>query len=145
GGVAIDLECKALDKTKRPIPGLYAVGELTGLGGINGKAALEGTFLGPCVVTGRVAARTILKDLEPSRKRSFRAGSRCSACHDISGDLAVPRPGYWHLENVHRIVLERGTDCRHCHAELSPYRADKHEINRQALTASCVNCHVARE
>ena len=38
----------------------YAVGELTGLAGINGKAALEGTFLGPCIVTGRVAARSIL-------------------------------------------------------------------------------------
>ena len=56
-GVAIDLECRVVDREQQPIPGLYAVGELTGLAGINGKAALEGTFLGPCIVTGRVAAR----------------------------------------------------------------------------------------
>ena len=145
GGVAIDLECHVLNKERQPIPGLYAVGELTGLGGINGKAALEGTFLGPCVVTGRVAARTILKVIERQRTEATRDSHRCSTCHDISADIKVPRPGYWHYENVHRIVLERATDCRQCHAELSPYRENAHHINRQVLTASCVNCHVASE
>ena len=60
GGVAIDMQCRVLDNHKQVIPGLYAVGELTGLAGINGKAALEGTFLGPCIVTGRVAAREVM-------------------------------------------------------------------------------------
>ena len=41
GGVSIDIACRVLDKKQKPIPGLYAVGELTGLAGINGKAALE--------------------------------------------------------------------------------------------------------
>jgi flavocytochrome c len=49
GGVLVDRSCRALDARKRPIPGLYAVGELTGLVGINGKAGLEGTFLGPSI------------------------------------------------------------------------------------------------
>ncbi len=44
-----------------PIPGLYAVGETAGFGGggIHGKGSLEGTFLGSCVLTGRLAARAI--------------------------------------------------------------------------------------
>ena len=37
------------------------------------------------------------------------------------------------------------TDCRTCHAELAPYRADNHRINPQVMTATCVHCHVARE
>ena len=47
GGVRIDLSTRALDRAGSPIPGLYAVGELAGFGGVNGWAGLEGTFLGP--------------------------------------------------------------------------------------------------
>ncbi len=44
-----------------PIPGLYAVGEAAGFGGggVHGKRSLEGTFLGGCVFTGRLAAASI--------------------------------------------------------------------------------------
>lgn len=145
GGVAIDLKCRALDKQKQPIPGLYAVGELAGLAGINGKAALEGTFLGPCILTGRVAARSILSELNRPLTNDSRKSSRCTSCHDIPAEIAQPQPGFWHFEQVHRVVLERSTDCRTCHAELAPYRADNHRINPQAMTATCVHCHVARE
>ena len=74
GGVAIDLESRVTDQQGRPIPGLYAVGELTGLAGINGKSALEGTFLGPCVLTGRAAAWSILGNAgaADSRVRAIR-------------------------------------------------------------------------
>ena len=41
GGVLVDLDCRVLDKSGRVVPGLFAVGEVTGFGGINGKAALE--------------------------------------------------------------------------------------------------------
>ena len=46
-----------------PVPGLYAVGEAAGFGGggMHGKRSLEGTFLGGCVFTGRIAARTIAR------------------------------------------------------------------------------------
>jgi flavocytochrome c len=145
GGVAIDRQCRVMDARKQPIPGLFAVGELTGLAGINGKAALEGTFLGPCIITGRMAARTILSGLKLQSTAGAAEVSRCADCHDLPDQLARSRPAYWHFENVHRVVLERGADCRICHAELSPYRDDAHRINPQALTASCVQCHLARE
>jgi hypothetical protein len=42
---------------------LYAVGEAAGFGGggIHGKGSLEGTFLGGCVLSGRLAGRSIGK------------------------------------------------------------------------------------
>jgi predicted oxidoreductase len=51
-----------LNKTSEPIDGLYAVGEAAGIGGggIHGKGSLEGTFWGSCVLTGRVAANSIV-------------------------------------------------------------------------------------
>ena len=46
GGLLIDVNCRVLDRGGRIIPGLFAVGEVAGLGGANGKAGLEGTFRG---------------------------------------------------------------------------------------------------
>jgi flavocytochrome c len=145
GGVAIDLQCRVLDKGKEPINGLYAVGELAGLAGINGKAALEGTFLGPCIVTGRVAARSLLEELGFPRLSGPSNESRCISCHDIPALLSQPRDGFWHFEKVHREITDRQIDCRHCHSELTPYRVEEHHINQQSLTASCILCHVAQE
>lgn len=145
GGVAIDLQARVLDRRQQPIPGLFAVGELAGLAGINGKAALEGTFLGPCIVTGRVAARTLLQELHTSPRPTTAETSRCVDCHDLPALLAQPRPAYWHFEKTHRAAADRNLDCRHCHSELAPYRADAHRIHRQSLAASCVLCHVAQE
>jgi predicted oxidoreductase len=44
-----------------PIEGLYAVGESAGFGGggMHGKRSLEGTFLGGCVFSARIAAKAI--------------------------------------------------------------------------------------
>ena len=64
GGIQTDLQCRVLRAGDgQPIPGLYAVGEAAGFGGggIHGKGSLEGTFLGSCVLTGRVAGRSIGK------------------------------------------------------------------------------------
>jgi succinate dehydrogenase/fumarate reductase flavoprotein subunit len=44
GGVAIDMQARVLNKQRKPIPGLYAAGEITGSAGINGMAGLDGTF-----------------------------------------------------------------------------------------------------
>ncbi len=43
----------------QPIPGLYAAGEVNGFGGggMMGYNALEGTFLGGCLFSGRIAGR----------------------------------------------------------------------------------------
>lgn len=62
GGIQTDLECRVSRASDgQPIPGLYAVGEAAGFGGggIHGKGSLEGTFLGSCVLSGRLAARSI--------------------------------------------------------------------------------------
>ena len=61
GGIQTDLESRALDQSGNPIPGLYAVGEAAGFGGggLHGKRSLEGTFLGGCVFSARLAAKSI--------------------------------------------------------------------------------------
>ena len=64
GGIQTDLQCRVQRASGgEPIPGLYAVGEAAGFGGggIHGKRSLEGTFLGGCVLTGRVAGRSLAK------------------------------------------------------------------------------------
>jgi uncharacterized protein len=61
GGIQTDLDCRVLRPDGGAIDGLYAVGEAAGFGGggLHGKKSLEGTFLGGCVFTGRVAAGAI--------------------------------------------------------------------------------------
>lgn len=61
GGIHTDLDARALDAKGAPIPGLYAVGEAAGFGGggYHGYNALEGTFLGGCIFSGRAAGRAV--------------------------------------------------------------------------------------
>lgn len=62
GGLHTDLEARVLDAAGAPVPGLYAAGEVAGFGGggMHGYNALEGTFLGGCLFSGRVAGRKVL-------------------------------------------------------------------------------------
>ena len=59
GGLQTDLSSRVLDHGGQPIAGLYAAGESAGFGGggMNGKRGLEGTFLGGCLLGGRIAGR----------------------------------------------------------------------------------------
>ncbi|MFJ4174311.1 FAD-binding dehydrogenase [Microbacterium sp. NPDC089696] len=59
GGITTDLDGRALDAEGSPIPGLYVAGEASGFGGggVHGYRALEGTFLGGCLFSGRQAGR----------------------------------------------------------------------------------------
>lgn len=61
GGIQTDLSGRALDASGTPIAGLYAAGEASGFGGggMHGYRALEGTFLGGCLFTGRTVGRAI--------------------------------------------------------------------------------------
>jgi predicted oxidoreductase len=61
GGIQTDLAARVLRAGGEPIPGLYAAGEAAGFGGggLHGKRSLEGTFLGGCVFSGRIAAQAI--------------------------------------------------------------------------------------
>jgi len=65
GGIQTDLRGRALDHEGRPIEGLYAAGEAAGFGGggAHGYNALEGTFLGGCLFTGRTVGRAIAASL----------------------------------------------------------------------------------
>lgn len=63
GGLQTDLDSRVLDAAGEPVPGLYAVGEVAGFGGggVHGYGALEGTFLGGCIFSGRSAGRAATK------------------------------------------------------------------------------------
>jgi uncharacterized protein len=59
GGLETDLSGRCLRADGSPLPGLYAAGEVAGFGGggMMGYNALEGTFLGGCLFSGRTAGR----------------------------------------------------------------------------------------
>lgn len=65
GGLQTDLSGRVLDTAGSPVPGLYAAGEVCGFGGggVHGYRALEGTFLGGCLFTGRQTGRALVTDL----------------------------------------------------------------------------------
>ncbi len=59
GGLETDLDGRVFGGVGHVIPGLYAAGEASGFGGggVHGYRALEGTFLGGCIFSGRCAGR----------------------------------------------------------------------------------------
>jgi hypothetical protein len=159
GGIAIDRDARALDEKKRPIPGLYAAGEVTGEAGINGKAALEGTFLGSGIVIGRVAARAILRDPHIPRDTSREPvphsdtgnaasqapqGASCGSCHDLSASLGQKREGFWHFERVHGVVLDHHYECALCHSDIGTPLTAHHRSNPLAQVENCRLCHGAQ-
>ncbi len=167
GGVAVDLSCRVLDRRGQPIPNLYAVGELAGVGGINGRAALEGTMLGPGLLMGRIAAREAVAQKKsggklPAAKPASSKGSAgvspalpekppaaqttdpesLRAWREVLRQLVTePRPGYLHFEKAHAVVLERNLDCAQCHRESSPMALNAELLDRHALIRACAICH----
>jgi predicted oxidoreductase len=61
GGLETNLDSQVIRPDGTPFPGLYAAGEVAGFGGggVHGYNALEGTFLGGCIFSGRVAGRAL--------------------------------------------------------------------------------------
>ncbi|MGO4333684.1 FAD-binding dehydrogenase [Labrys sp. KB_33_2] len=59
GGLETDLDGRVFGEDLAPLPGLYAAGEAAGFGGggMHGYRALEGSFLGGCLFSGRQAGR----------------------------------------------------------------------------------------
>ncbi|SCG34740.1 hypothetical protein GA0070614_0093 [Micromonospora coxensis] len=59
GGLHTDLAGRVLRADGEPLGGVYAAGEVAGFGGggMHGYNALEGTFLGGCLFSGRTAGR----------------------------------------------------------------------------------------
>ena len=65
GGLETDLDSRVLKADGTPLDGLYAAGEVAGFGGggVHGYRALEGTFLGGCIFSGRAAGRGAANDI----------------------------------------------------------------------------------
>jgi predicted oxidoreductase len=63
GGIETDLSGRAMTAEGAPLPGLYAAGEVAGFGGggMHGYRALEGTFLGGCIFSGRTVGRAVAR------------------------------------------------------------------------------------
>ncbi len=61
GGFETDLDGRVLDGAGEPIRGLFAAGEASGFGGggVHGYRALEGTFVGGCLFSGRQVGRAL--------------------------------------------------------------------------------------
>jgi predicted oxidoreductase len=72
GGLQTDLSGRVLGtwprsspgQGPRPVPGLYAAGEVAGFGGggMHGYRSLEGSFLGGCLFSGRQAGRAAARE-----------------------------------------------------------------------------------
>lgn len=65
GGLETDLQGRVMHQNGNPVPGLYAAGEVAGFGGggMHGYRALEGTFLGGCIFSGRMAGEWAAKSI----------------------------------------------------------------------------------
>jgi predicted oxidoreductase len=154
GGLAIDDATRVLDERGRPIPGLYAVGEATGVAGINGRYGGEGTFLGPSVWMGRLAGQAVTpaatEAASPAAVPAPVAPPADPALRDrvvllddagLAALVAADRPGYWHFQRVHRTVAERGLDCQACHTPAWPTITAATPAHRLEQLRSCTTCH----
>lgn len=65
GGLETNLDSQVMRPDGSAFDGLYAAGEVAGFGGggVHGYNALEGTFLGGCIFSGRAAGRALARDL----------------------------------------------------------------------------------
>jgi predicted oxidoreductase len=65
GGFETDLDGRVFRQDGSAFAGLYAAGEIAGFGGggVHGYRALEGSFLGGCIFSGRAAGRAAAKDI----------------------------------------------------------------------------------
>ena len=65
GGLETNLDSQVMREDGSPFPGLYAAGEVAGFGGggVHGYNALEGTFVGGCIFSGRAAGLALARQL----------------------------------------------------------------------------------
>ncbi|TDJ27303.1 MAG: FAD-binding protein [Gammaproteobacteria bacterium] len=154
GGVAIDMQGRALNDEGQVLPGLYAAGEINGSVGINGKHGMDGMFLGPALLTGRLAGMTIAAEhaaetealattpLLPEDPLPDAATWQASlTAVELQSLLASPRDGYWHFEMSHNLVAEREYECTLCHSAKMPFFPLNNLESKLAQTQVCTNCH----
>jgi len=140
GGPAINIYAQIVNKQQAAIPGLYAAGELTGVAGVNGKHGGNGTFLGPSVLTGRVAGKSAARASKsaelPTPYRQFR--SQASAEGSNAPDFG--QPGYWHYDAVHRLAADSAYTCDRCHSGAAMKMANNN-ADMLARVSTCTGCH----
>jgi succinate dehydrogenase/fumarate reductase flavoprotein subunit len=156
GGLAIDHDARVLGGAGQVIRGLFAAGEVTGVAGINGSFGGSGTFLGPCVLTGRVAGRSAValalgEDvLKSESKRATAAGTADDAqaaattaprAIDLPALLRQQRKGYWHFNVSHTLILERNDSCATCHTGAWAPGPAVGRAQRIVQLDSCTRCH----
>jgi predicted oxidoreductase len=77
GGLQTNLDSQVIRPDGTPFAGLYAAGEVAGFGGggVHGYNALEGTFLGGCIFSGRAAGLALARGFaaSPDRPRNSAA------------------------------------------------------------------------
>jgi succinate dehydrogenase/fumarate reductase flavoprotein subunit len=148
GGVSIDRQARALNRAGQVVPGLYAAGEITGSVGINGSHGMDGMFLGPAILTGRLAGQAVAVAVgrarrapahEPAAPRG--AFNPAATADMLTPLLARPRDGYWHFEKVHQTVVERRYACTMCHSTDLPFAPVVARQQREAQLQLCTNCH----
>jgi flavocytochrome c len=84
GGLEIDPESRVIDTNGKPIPGLFAAGEVAG--GVHGANRLGGSSLLGCVVFGRVSGDSASAYLLQTQSQAVaKAGGRLSA---ITGQVS---------------------------------------------------------
>lgn len=81
GGLEIDAESRVVSKEGKPIPGLFAAGEVAG--GVHGANRLGGSSLLGCVVFGRVSGDSAASYL----LQSYGSGKAASRLAAISGHV----------------------------------------------------------
>ncbi len=149
GGVSIDRQARALNRAGQVVPGLYAAGEITGSVGINGSHGMDGAFLGPAIVTGRLAGMSVAAAPrstsvapQPEEPRAQPAAALPAlTAADLKPMLSSSRDGYWHFEKVHGIVVDRGYECMRCHSPALPFAPVVTRDQRASQTELCINCH----
>ena len=88
GGLEIDPESRVLDTSGKPIPGLFAAGEVAG--GVHGANRLGGSSLLGCVVFGRVSGDSAAAYLLQTTSAIVqKAGGRLGA---LAGQLGSSSP-----------------------------------------------------
>ena len=97
GGLETDARLPgACGPTATPFPGLYAAGEVAGFGGggVHGYNALEGTFLGGCIFSGRAAGRALAAPCRRVRSRRPGTGTDMAVLPVILVLLVAAVAGY---------------------------------------------------
>jgi len=129
GGPSISHQGAVMNESNKPVPGLFAAGELTGVAGINGSFGGSGTFLGPSVYTGRIAGRSAAVH-DAALPASFSDTER----------LALDSDGYWHYKVSHEVIRERAIACDTCHQDtpMTGIGTNSDMLNR---LPTCTQCH----